>query len=172
MGTCPEADARALYDLFVNKGHVGVDADHIKLLLGSPDKERNAEPATRENVLKAIEWAAKKAGKNDMIVLGLFVQGAPVGERACYFVKDSTFKNRAKDAVASGDIENAVEHMASQRFVALVDVNFLGFDAGKEAPDPNLQNFYKEFLNQSEDPKSVAPSRESFFGVLLQWPAD
>jgi C-terminal peptidase prc len=76
---------------------------------------------------------------------------------------DSTFKNRAKDAVASGELEDTVEHMQSQRFIALVDVNFLGFDSGKEpAPDPNLQNFYKEFLNQSDDPKVVAPSRVVF----------
>jgi C-terminal peptidase prc len=159
-----EADAKALYDLFVNKGHVGVDADHIKLLLGSADKERNAEPATRENVLKAIEWAAKKAGKDDMIVLGLFVQGAPVGERACYFVKDSTFKNRAKDAIAAGDIEHALEKMKSQKLVAFLDVNFRGFDIGKETPpDPNIGAFYREFLGGSkEDDKEPTVSRVVF----------
>src|SRR6185295_10506572 len=82
-------------------------------------------------------------------------------ERASYFATDSTFKNRGKDAVASGDIEHILDRMQSQRFVAFVDCNFLGFDAGKEtSPDPNLANFYREFLG-NDDAKS-APSRAVF----------
>src|SRR5262245_57699557 len=46
-----EADAKALYDVFASKDYLGVDKAHIKLLLGSPDSERNSEPATRENIL-------------------------------------------------------------------------------------------------------------------------
>src|SRR5688572_4750240 len=49
-----EADAKALYDLFVSKDFLGVDAQHIKLLLGSADDRRPSQLATRENVLKAI----------------------------------------------------------------------------------------------------------------------
>src|SRR5712692_6223481 len=49
-----EADAKALYDLFTNKDYLGVDTDHIRLLLGSPNAKRNSEPATRENILKAL----------------------------------------------------------------------------------------------------------------------
>ena len=40
-----EADAQALYDLFTNKDYLGVDADHIRLLLGSPDQQRKSQPA-------------------------------------------------------------------------------------------------------------------------------
>jgi C-terminal peptidase prc len=158
-----EADAKALYDLFVSKGHLAVDKEHVRLLLGSPDKERGSEPATRENVLKALEWAGKNARKDDLVIVGLFIQGAPLGERACYFVKDSTFKNRAKDAIAAGDMGHAFEKLKSRRFVALLDVNFRGFDSGKEtAPDPNLANFYREFLGSQEDEKEPAASRVVF----------
>jgi C-terminal peptidase prc len=158
-----EADAKALYDVFASKGHLAVDAQHIKLLLGTPDKDRHSEPATRANILKALSWIAKNARKDDLVILGLFVQGAPVGERACYFAADSTFKNRAKDAIASGDIEHSLDKLKSRKFVAFLDVNFKGFDSGKdEAPDPNLQSFYREFLGGKEDEKEPTASRVVF----------
>jgi carboxyl-terminal processing protease len=158
-----EADAKALYDLFTSKQHLGVGPKHIKLLLGTPDKTRPSQPATRANIMKALQWLEKTTTRDDLVIFAYLGNGAPLGERSCYFAVDSTFKNRAKDAVASGDIENAVDHLQSQKFVALIDVNFLGFDSGKEdqAPDPNLQNFYKEFLNQDEA-KVVAPSQVVF----------
>src|SRR5271165_144832 len=46
-----EADARALYDLFINKDHLGVDAKNVRLLLGSEDAKRNSKTATRANIL-------------------------------------------------------------------------------------------------------------------------
>src|SRR4030095_2861195 len=126
------------------------------------DKTRNSEPATRANILKALNWIQKTTARDDLVIFAFLGNGAPLGERSVYFATDSTFKDRAKDAVASGDIENAVEHMQSNRFVAFVDVNFMGFDSGKDpVPDPNLQNFYKEFLNQDEA-KAIAPSRVVF----------
>jgi carboxyl-terminal processing protease len=158
-----EADARAFYDLFVSKGHLAVDAEHIRLLLGTPDKERHSEQATRANILKALAWASKNARKEDLVIVGLFMQGAPVGERACYFATDSTFKNRAKDAIASGDIGHALDKLKSRKFVAFLDVNFLGFNSGKEpAPDANLANFYREFLGGQDDEKELTASRVVF----------
>lgn len=158
-----EADAKALYDLFTSKQQLAVGPKNIKLLLGTPDKTRPSEPATRANILKALKWLEKTTARNDLVIFAFFGNGAPLGERSCYFAVDSTFKERAKDALASGDIEHAVDNMQSQKFVALIDVNFLGFDSGKEsAPDPNLQNFYKEFLNLDDSAKAVAPSRVVF----------
>ncbi len=157
-----EADAKALYDLFLSKDHLGVAAKNMKLLLGTPDKTRNSEPATRANVMKALQWLEKNTKKDDLVIFAYLGNGAPIGERSCYFALDSTYKNRDKDAVASADIEGVVDHIQSQKLVALIDVNFLGFDSGTEpAPDPNLQNFYKEFINV-DDPKIVAPSRVVF----------
>ena len=62
----------------------------------------------------------------------------------------------------SSEIEHAFVKLKSQRFVAFLNVNFRGFNLGKEtAPDPNLANFYKEFMGK-EDEKSAAASRVVF----------
>lgn len=154
-----ESDAQALYDLFVSKSHLGVTAKNIKLLLGKPDPKRPSEPATRSNILKALSWVEKSAGKDDLVVFAYIGQGAPLGEKAAYFAVDSTFKNRAKDAVAAAEMEQVLDNLKSQRFLALVDVNFTGFDAGKDpAPDPHLSNFYREYLG-NEEAKGNSPSR-------------
>src|SRR5260370_15969517 len=51
-----EDDAKALYDLFTNKDHLGVDAKNIRLLLGKADEKRNSVEATHKNILDAIKW--------------------------------------------------------------------------------------------------------------------
>lgn len=158
-----EADAKAMYDVFASKDYLGVSPKNIKLLLGSADSTRPSELATRANILKALTWAEKKARRDDLVVFAFFGNGAPLGERSCYFATDSTFKNRAKDAVASGDIENILDPLQSQRFVAFVDCNFLGFDSGKDPkPDPNLANFYREFQGNDDVKVSNIPSRVVF----------
>ncbi len=145
-----EADAKALYDLFRSPEHLGVPADHIKLLLGKPAAA--GEKATRANILKALEWLDKTAAKDSLVILAYIGQGAPVGERSCYFAVDSTYKDRAKDAIPSLDIASAFDKLQQHRVIALLDLNLLGFDSGKEAmPDPNLQNFYKDLVG--EDPE-------------------
>src|SRR5271155_2061158 len=45
-----EDDAKALYDLFSDKQYLGVNAKHIRLLLGNEDPQRHSQPATRENI--------------------------------------------------------------------------------------------------------------------------
>jgi carboxyl-terminal processing protease len=146
-----EADAKALYDLFIAKNTLGTSKKNVKLLLGTPDEGRGSEEATRANILKALGWAEKTAKKEDLVIFGFFGNGAPLGEKACYFATDSTFKNRAKDAVAGPDIETILDPLKAHRFVAFIDCNFLGFDAGKEtAPDPQLGNFYREFLGAED----------------------
>lgn len=157
-----EADAKALYDLFIAKEHLGVDDKHIRLLLGSPDKKRSSESATRANILKALNWLQTVPGKDDLVVFAFIGQGAPVGERLCLFATDSTLKNRAKDAIISGDIEQAIDKVKSQKFVAFVDTHFLGFKKGKEkVPDANINDLLRVFLGK-EDAKGATPSRVAF----------
>ena len=68
------------------------------------------------------------------------------------------------EAVAAGDIESAVDKLQSQRFVAMVDVNFLGFDSGKEKiPDLNTQNIFRVFLSVGDEAKDPRPSRVLLF---------
>ena len=148
-----EADAQALYDVFANKDYLGVDGQHIKLLLGKADEKRHSEPATRENVLKALHWLATKPNKADLVILGIFTEGAPVGERVCYFTSDSTFKDRAKNAVTAAEVENDLNQLKSQNFCVFLDVNFKGYelDKGEKSPDLTTSNLYKEFLGKDEE---------------------
>jgi C-terminal peptidase prc len=146
-----EDDAKALYDLFTDSKYLGVDARHVRLLLGSEDAGRKAEKATRENVLHALQWAATNARTNDPVIFAFFGEGGPLGEsgdRRCYFAVDSTFKGRDKDAVAAAEVTDALKNLKSQRFCAFVDVDFKGFDVpGQSIAEPNLgTNPYKEFL--------------------------
>ncbi len=162
-----EADAKALYDLFASKDHLGVDDKHMRLLLGNPDEKRSgkaraSELATRANILKALSWLQTAPGKDDLVVFAFLGQGAPVGERLGFFASDSTFKGRAKNAVVSGDIEQAIDKIKSQRFVAFIDAHFLGFKSGKEpVTDPNLNDLIRVFLGK-EDDKGGSPSRVAF----------
>ena len=148
-----EEDAKSLYKLFADKEFLGVDEAHIKLLLGDSSNHPKSQQATRTNILNALKWAIKNAKRDDLVIYVFIGQGAPIGERACYFAVDSTFTDRKKDAVASGDIEQILNKLNSQRFAVFLDVNFKGFDSGRETPpDPNLGGFYREFLGQ-EDPE-------------------
>jgi hypothetical protein len=148
-----EADATALVKLFLDKERLGVAKEHVKLLLGAgPSEGIPSEKATKDNILKALQWLAKSATKDDFVVLAIFGNGAPVGEHTCYFAIDSTYTNRAKDAIASGAIELLLDKVQSQRFVALLDVDYHGFDPGKEKmPRLNTTNVFRAFLKHDDD---------------------
>lgn len=157
-----ERDAQALYDLLTDSKYLGVGKENIRLLLGSEDKERSSRPATRANILAALEWVQSSTGSNDLVILGFFGQGAPLGTRACYFATDSTFKNRSKDAIASGDIQQVLDKIKTEHVCTLLDVNFLGIKIDKKkAPAPNLAKFYTEFLGK-KDRKGNFPGRVLF----------
>src|SRR5262249_9717835 len=128
--------------------------------------------ATKENILKALTWIEKTSKKDDLVIFAVFANGAPVGERACIFAVDSTFKDRAKDAVSASDIEHAIDKAHSQRIVSLVDVHFLGFDIGKEkVPDLTSQNIFKAFLSQGDEDKDPQPSRVLFISGAASKPS-
>jgi len=156
-----EADAKAFYDLFTDPKYLDTDKDNVKLLLGTPDPKRPSELATRENILKAVHWLTTKAGKDDLAIFAFFGQGAPLGDRVCFFGSDGNFKNRSKTAVAAGDIEKEMEKLKSQRFLGLIDVNLKGFDAGKEViAEPNPNDFFKVFLGDDDsEEKQPKPGR-------------
>ena len=139
------------------------------MLLGSGEGDKQA---TKENILHALTWIEKTSKKDDLVVFAVFGNGAPVGERACIFAVDSTFKDRAKDGVSASDIEHAIEKAQSQRIVSMVDVNFLGFDIGKEKmPDLTSQNIFKAFLSQGDENKDPQPSRVLFIAGATSKPS-
>jgi len=124
-----EADARALYQLFTDKKYAS--GANVTLLVGNPEKGETK--ATREAFLKALKKVAEDADVNDLVVLAFIGQGGPLGDagdRRCYFLADSNLKDRDKTAVAAEEIESALKKLKSKRFVALVDVDFKGFDTG------------------------------------------
>jgi C-terminal peptidase prc len=147
-----EADAKALYDLFTNKEYLGVPGDRIRLLLGSEDAKRKSQPATHANVVKALQWLAEKAGKDDLVIFGFFGEGAPHGDQTCYLCSDSTVKGRAKDALIPAEISHEINRIKSQQFCAFIDVNFKGFDGGKNAPaDADPEKVYQEYFGSEKD---------------------
>jgi C-terminal peptidase prc len=161
-----EADVKALYELFTDKKYLGVDAQHIKLLLGSADSKHPSEPAIHANITKAIQWAANNAGRDDAVLFAFIGQGAPLGDRFCYFGSDATFKDRAKNALAAAEVEHALEKLKSHRFVAFLDVNFKGFNPGKEpAPEINLATRYREFLGNANEDHPAPQGRVLFLAT-------
>ena len=155
-----EADAKALYDLFSDKSRL-TGPENVKLLLGTKDATRPSEVATKENILKALKWAASSAGPNDPVIFAFLGQGAPVGDRLCFFGADATVKDRAKNAVLGADIEQALDKMKSQRFLALVDLNLKGFENQKEPlAAANVNDLVRIFFGHEErDDGGLPPGR-------------
>ncbi len=166
-----EDDAKALYKVLADKKYLGFDAGHGKLLLGDPAKAEGSEPATRENILKALRWIADNAKSNDLVVFGFFGEGGPHGDSGvhrCYFASDSTFKGRNKDAVADAEIGDILKNLKSQRVCVLLDVNFKGFTTtDKKIAEPSLGTPpYKEFLGDDEGEEHTAkPGRALFLAT-------
>jgi C-terminal peptidase prc len=151
-----EADVKAVYDVLTNKDYLGAPPAHVRLLLGSVDAKRGAQLATHDNVLKALHWLAGKARRDDLAVFMFVGEGGPLVARSCLFTSDSTFQDRARNAVAAADIEKALEKLQSQKFCAILDVNFKGYDSGKgPGPDLNLTQLFKfeEYFGDSDDEK-------------------
>lgn len=165
-----EDDVRALYDLLTSKDYLGIDTKHIRLLLGSEDAKRGSEVASTENVRKAVRWVAANARAKDPVLFAFFGNGGPLGElgdRRCYFTSDSTFKGRAKDALAAADLGEDLKNLKSQHFTAFVDVDFKGFKGDAQSTEPRLgESPYKEFLgDDGSDDHNPMPGRVVFLAT-------
>jgi len=152
------ADARALYDLFADKKYANIAPERLLLLTSTPDEKRKGQKATRENILKAVHEAVAKTGKDDTVILAFFGRGASSGERTAIFASDSTVKNRAKDSVLGSDLEVELKNAKDQRIAILMDLNFKGFDAGKETlVEPNLRDVLTGLYGGEEKGEQPAP---------------
>jgi C-terminal peptidase prc len=168
-----EADARALYNLFTDQKYLGVPAEDARLLLAKDDDKGPGKKATRAAFLDALRYVAKEARPTDLVLIAFIGQGGPVGEageRHCYFLADSTFKNRAKDAVGSEEIEDALKKLKSQKFCTFLDVDFKGFkDEGSShaIAEPTLgKTPYREFLgDDGSDDHLPLPGRVAFLAT-------
>ena len=166
-----EDDAKALYDLFISKDYLGADPKNVRLLLGKEDAGRHSQPATRKNILEAIHWLTSTAKRDDLVIFAFLGEGGSLGERGdrtCYFASDSTLKGRLKDAVAAADVGQEFDKLKSRNVCVLLDVNFKGFDAGKESiPDASLgEHPYKEFLGDDKtEEHNPLPGRVIFMAT-------
>jgi carboxyl-terminal processing protease len=164
-----EDDVKALYDLFTDTHYLGVDGDHVRLLLGKEDADRKSQPATKDNILKALEWL-KEAKQDDTVLFAYVGQGSSLGDRGdrrCYFASDSTLKDRSKDAVASSQVAEIFDKIKSQKVCALIDINFKGFTAKDTVPEATLGTPpYKEFVGDdgTEEHNSL-PGRVVFLAT-------
>ena len=155
-----ETDVKALYDLLTSSANKSLyKADQIKLLLGGKDDKRPFEAATKANILKALKWAFSSAKEDDSILLVWLGQGAPAGKATCYFAHDSTLKNREKDAVTSGDIEELFKTIKSNSVLVMLDVNFRGYTSSEKIPEFSLENAFKEYNGASEDAEDANITR-------------
>ena len=166
-----EDDVKALYDLFTDKAYLGVPKDHVKLLLGgTQDEERKSQEATQDNILKAAQWVAKEAKRDDLVIFAFIGQGAALGEHAdrfAYFATDSDVKDPAKTAVLASALGEDLDKLQSRRVCLFVDVYFKGYKPvnGSSPADPNTSaaNFFKEFLGKDSGEEEVAaPGRVLF----------
>ncbi|MCS7159084.1 MAG: S41 family peptidase [Gemmatales bacterium] len=157
-----EADAVALYRWLTSDQGARVPANRVRLLLGQPARQAGAVQATRENIWQALRWALEQAQEDDLVLLAWFGQGAPVGDRTCYFATDSNFKERAKTAISAGELEQLLERSKSTRIVAFLDVNFRGYDENKEkistlGLEKRFQEFDRAGDDDGEDRRRVLP---------------
>ncbi len=152
-----DADAKAMYDFVIEPKHVGIAPERVALLLSAPDAKRKSEKATKANILKAVREAIEKTGKDDLLVIGFFGRGAPVGfDKVAFFAADSTVVDRAKNAIAGEELSNEMKKLKSQRLLALTDLAFKGFDAGKETlAEPNTYAILSAFYGTVSDNKDA-----------------
>lgn len=149
-----EADAKALYDLFIDKQYLEIDKDQVKLLLGSKDDKRPSEAATKANILKALHWAVGQAGKDDLLVLAFFGQASDRG----LFGSDVVSKAQEKTAVTNSELDTELKGLKSDRYLVLLDVA----SADKLPLDSTALG--KRFLGPDE--KHDQPSRPGRVAIL------
>jgi carboxyl-terminal processing protease len=159
-----EADARALHGLFSDRRHLDTTPDRVVLLTATPDEKAGERKATRDNIVQALHEAVAKTGKDDTIILGLFGRGATVGEDTAFFTADSTFKDRAKNALLGSDLAPDMKLARDRKVLLLMDVSFKGFDAGKEKlAVPNLRDVLKAVFAEEEDTEQPPPKNKVVF---------
>jgi C-terminal peptidase prc len=154
-----DAAATALYDLLTDPKHLAVPAGRKQLLLSKPDPKRNADVATHDAVIKAVEQAVNQTAKDDLLIVAFFGRGSSVGDKTCLFTAETVFKDRAKTAVAAADLEPAFKKVRGQRVVLLLDVSFKGYDTGAEkVPEPNAAaDFYKALAGSDDEDHTPRP---------------
>ena len=106
----------------------------------------------------------KETGKDDLLILAFFGRGSSVAEKPCFFTKESTFKDRAKNALTSTDLEPIFKkHLKGHKLLWLMDVSYKGIDAGKEkALEPSLSDYLKMVFDEADRDDNSLPTNRVF----------
>ncbi len=158
-----EADAKAFYKLLTDTKYFPAGPGRVKLLLSAPDKELNAEAASRDAIVKAVAGAVAETGKDDLVVLAFFGRGASAVDKTCFFTPETTFADRAKTGLLGSDLEPELKKLKGQKVLFLMDVSFKGYDAGKEKlAEPNLTDLLTGLFGGEDKEDSALPMDRAF----------
>lgn len=120
------ADAQSFHDFLRSPEGGGVPLDRIRLLL---NKE-----ATRENIIKGMEWLASKAFENDLVIIYLATHGM-VDQNELYFVGYNTDpKNLLATGIKKSDLDIIQRRLKSNKVVWFADA----CHSGSLGEDPNI----------------------------------
>lgn len=153
-----DEDAKTIAGLLTDKSVGGVPTDHVNVLLSKADEKFGAKEANKANILKAVGEAIKKVGKDDTLLIYMVMQGASAGEKACLFATDSTFKDRIKDGLFGGDLEELFKDLKSEHVAVFLDFNLKAYESKESMLAPNVNEFVRVFLGLKEkDPDAEPP---------------
>ena len=152
-----DADAKAVAALLTDKAVGGIPAENLTLLLSAKAASGPAQTGTKANILKAVGDAAKKAGKDDTLLVYWVMQGATAGEKPCLFAADSTFKNRAKDGVFATEIEDQVKGLKPEQAAIFFDFDLKAYESKETMLAPNIYEYVRVFLGLKEKDTEAEP---------------
>jgi len=133
-----EGDAKKLFAILTDKKYVDVKPERAKLLVG--------KEATRDAIVKAATDAVADSGKADLVVFAFFGRCSSAGDATALYAADSTFKDRNTTAVLGTDLQTAFKRARPYdvNLTVLLDVDFKGFDTGKETViEPTLADVFQ-----------------------------
>ena len=152
-----DEDAKTIAGLLTDKSVGGVPSDHVSVLLSAADEKFGAKEGTKANILTAIGDAAGKVGKDDTLVIYLVMQGATAGEKPCLFATDSTFKDRQKNGIFGGDLEEKFKDLKSEQVCVFLDFNLKAYESKEAILAPNINDFVRVFLGLKEKDADAEP---------------
>jgi hypothetical protein len=107
-------DAQSFYDFFSSPTGFSLQADRVKLLLN--------QQATRENILKEMEWITNHAFKNDLVIIYMALHGIVEQGELYFMAHNSDPHNLLASGVKKSDLENLLQRrMKSNKIVWFAD---------------------------------------------------
>jgi carboxyl-terminal processing protease len=152
-----DEDARTIAGLLTDKAIGQVPSENVAVLLSKADEKIGAKEGTKANILAALGAAAKKVGQHDTLLIYMVMQGATAGEKPCLFATDSTFKDRLKNAVFGGDLEEQFKGLKSEQVLVFLDFNLKAAETKEALIAPNIGEFVRVFIGLPEKDVDAEP---------------